>query len=130
MHWTFLALPKGEPDLLIGDCPVMLVEPGPENQHPRPLGLRNPGIELTMPLSKQMVAIARWDGPDSFGELVKGSADVINMRTLSYARRFVFAPYRSDALLAQVVRQRGTGPKLRAKRVQMGKSLAIISEYR
>jgi hypothetical protein len=77
-----------------------------------------------------MVAVARQDCPDSFGELVKGSAEVANARTLSYARRFVFASNRSDALLAEVVRQRGTGPKLRVKRIQMGKSLAIISEYR
>jgi hypothetical protein len=130
MHWTFLAVPDGEPELLIGDYPVMLSEPGPENEHPRPLGLRNPNIELIMPLSRRTVAVARRDGPDSFGELVKGSADVVNARTLSYARRFVFASYRSDTLLAEIVRRRGTGPKLRLRRIQMGDQLAIVSEYR
>jgi Protein of unknown function (DUF4238) len=130
MHWTFLDVPDGEPDLLISDCPVMLAEPGPGNEHPRPLGLGNPNIELVMPLSRRMVAVARRDGPDSFGELVRGSADVVNARTWSYAGRFVFAPYRSEALLAEVVRQRGTGPKLRVKRIQMGEGLAMISEYR
>ena len=130
MHWTFLTVPDGEPELLISDCPVMLAEPGPEDEQPRPLGLRNPNIELIMPLSKRMVAVARRDGPVSFGELVKGSADVVNARTLSYARRFVFASYRSNTLLAEVVRRRGTGPKLRLRRIQMGKGLALISEYR
>jgi hypothetical protein len=130
MHWTFLAVPDGEPELLIGDCPVMLAEPGPEDERPRPLGLRNPKIELVMPMSRRMVAVARRNGPDSFGELVKGSADIVNARTLSYARRFVFASYRSDMLLSEIVERRGTGPKLRLRRIQMGEQLAIVSEYR
>jgi len=130
MHWTFLTVPDGEPELLIGDCPVMLAEPGPEEEHPRPLGLRNPNIEVVLPLSRRMVAVGRRDGPDSFGELVKGSADVINARTLSYTRRFVFAPYQSEALLVDVGRLRGTGPKLRMRRIQTAKGLMMISEYR
>jgi hypothetical protein len=32
MHWTFLDVPEGEPELLIGDHPVMLEEPGPEDE--------------------------------------------------------------------------------------------------
>jgi len=130
MHWTFLVVPDGEPELLINDCPLMLAEPGPEAEQPRPLGLRNPNIEVVMPLSRRMVTVARRDGPDSFGELMSGSADVVNARTLSYARRFVFASYRSDELLAQVVRRRATGPKLRMRRIQAGEQLAIVSEYR
>ena len=130
MHWTFLAVPDEEPQLLINDCPVMLAEPGPEDEHPRPLGLRSSNIELVMPISSRMVAVARRDGPDSFGELVKGSADIVNARTLSYARRFVFASYRSDDLLAAVVQQRGRGPRLRLRRTQIGEQLVMVSEYR
>ena len=107
MHWTFLAVPDEEPELLINDCPVMLAEPGPEDEHPRPLGLRSPNIEL-----------------------VKGSAEIVNARTLSYARRFVFASYGSDDLLAAVVRERGRGPKLRLRQIQLGDQLALVSEYR
>jgi hypothetical protein len=129
MHWTFLEAPDSEPDLLISDCPVMLTEPDAEEEHRKPLGIRNPNIELVMPLSRRMVAIARWNGPDSFGELVKGAA-IINERTLSYARRFVFAPYESDGLLSEVVKLRGSGPKVHVRRIQMGERLAMVSEYR
>jgi hypothetical protein len=127
MHWTFQAVSRSEPELLISDCPVMLAESGPEDEYSR---LRNPNIELVMPLGRRMVAVARRDGPDSFGELVKGSADVINARTLAYARRFVFASYQSEALLVEVIRARGSGPKLRLRRIQTGEQLAIVSEYR
>ena len=130
MHWTVLAVPEGEPDLLIGDCPVMLTEPGPEEEHPRPIGIRNPDVELAMPLSRRMVAIARWTGIDSFGELGTGAAEIINARTMSYARRFVFAPHQSEALLSEVVNLRGTGPGIRVRRIQIGERLTILSEYR
>lgn len=129
MRWTFLTVPDGEPDLLIGDCPVMLAEPIPDGQPQKTLGLRNPNIELVMPLGRRMVAVARHDGPDSFGELAKTSVDVINNRTLGYARRFVFAPCQSDALLENIVKLRGTGPRVRVRRIQTGRRLIIVSEY-
>jgi len=130
MRWKILAVPSGEPGLIIGDQPVMLYDAGPDDEPPKPLRIRNPDIELVLPLSRRMVAVARRTGPDSFGELAKGSAEVINERTLRYARRFVFAPYRSDALLADAVRLRGTGPQIHVRRVRIGKGLAIIPEYR
>lgn len=117
MRWTILGVPNGEPDLIIGDHAVMLSDEGPDDKPPAPLGIRNPNIELVMPLSRRMVAIARWTGPVSFGEIGKGSAKLINERTLRYARRFVFAPYQSDALLADAVRLRATGPKIHVRRL-------------
>jgi hypothetical protein len=129
MHWTFGRVPEGEPDLIIGDCPIMLTEPSSEEEQ-KPLGIQNPNIEIVLPLSRNMVAIARWSGPNSFGELVKGTAEIINLRTLSYARRFIFAPYESTTLLSEAVRLRGSGPKVNVRRIQMGKGLAIVSEYR
>lgn len=129
MRWTIFSVPEGEPNLIIGDHPVMLSDQGPDNEPPAPLGIRNPNIELVLPLSRRMVAVARWTDPDSFGELVKGSAEVINERTLRYARRFVFASYQSNALLSDAVRLRGTGPKIHVRRVRIGEGLAIIPVY-
>jgi len=130
MHWTFLDVPDGGPDLLISDCPVMLTDPSADDRNPKPLGLKNPNIELAMPLSRRMVAVARREGPNSFGKLVDGSAEIVNLRTLSYARRFVFASYRSNQLLATATRLCGSGPKVHFRKIRMGKGLAMISEYR
>ena len=127
MRWTFLTVPQGEPDLIIGDHPVMLSDTG-ETQ--APIGIRNPNIELVMPLSRRMVAIARWTGPNSFGELLPDSTDIINERTLRYANRFVYASYRSELLLSNAVKLRGTGPKVHVHRVRLGEGLAIVTEYR
>ena len=130
MRWGILGVPNGEPNLIVGDQPVMLYDAGPDDQPPGPLGIRNKNIELVIPLGSCMVAIARWTGPDSFGELLNGSAAVVNERTLRYARRFVFAAHRSDSLLAEAVRLRGTGPKIHVRRIQIGEKLVIVPEYR
>src|SRR5437660_11555895 len=66
-----------------GNTVMMLAAPGPEDEHSGALGLRSSNIELVMPMSRRMVAVARRDGLDSFGELVKGSAETVNARTLS-----------------------------------------------
>lgn len=130
MKWGILRVLDGEPDLILGDHPVMLSDEGPDDEPPRALGLMNPNIELIMPLSKRMVAIGRWRGQSSFGHILKGSADVINERTLRYARRFVFAPYESEDLLAREVKLNGTGPTVRIRRMRIGRGLVIAHEYR
>lgn len=130
MQWTILTLLDGEPDLIMSDHPVTLYDAGPDDEPPGPLGLRNPNIELVMPLSRRAVAIARHTGPSSFGQLCAGCAAAINKRTLTYARRFIFAPYQSESLLAEAVKLRGTGPKVRVRRVPLGKGLMIVHEYR
>jgi len=125
MRWTFLEVADDEPDLIIGDSPLILADPTAD-KNPKPLGLRNPNIELTMPLSKRMVAVARRDGPDSFGQLAKGMTELLNTRTLVHARRFVFAPHKSEDLLARTVKLRGTGPKVHVRKIKMGRGLAIV----
>jgi len=130
MQWTFFEVPDGDPDLILGDHAVMLADAGPENEPPGPLGLRNPNIELVMPLSRRMVAIARWTGPASYGQLEKGVASIINERTLRYARRFVFASSESKTLLEAAIKLKGTGPQVRVHRIKVGKGLLIIPEYR
>jgi hypothetical protein len=54
-----------------------------------------------------MVAIARWKGKSSYGKLMPGSVDVMNDRSFCYARKFVFAHAKSDAILARGVELRG-----------------------
>jgi hypothetical protein len=130
MRWVFSEVPQGEADLILGDHPVMLADVGPDDVPPKPLGLKNPHIELVFPLSKRMLAIARWTGPNSYGELAPGSVEVINGRTLRYARRFSFASVQSEALLAEAIRLKGTGPKVSVKRIRLGESLFIKHEYR
>ena len=66
----------------------------------------------------------------SYGELAEGMAEIRNERTLRHARRFVYAPFRSEELLKKATDLRGTGPKIHTKRLQIGEKLVIWTEFR
>lgn len=129
MHWTFLSVAEDEPDLMIGDHPVTLRDVGPDSMPPGPLGIRNPNIEICVPLSKRMAAFARWDGPNNYGRLQPGMSGLINETTMQFAKRFIYGPCDSEELLANAVRLRGTGPKVHVKRIKTGKGLIIASSF-
>lgn len=129
MRWTFLDVHRSDGDLIIGDHPVTLTDVSPTGVA-APLGVKNPNIEIVMPLSPRMAAIAHWDGPISYGELALGMSEVLNKRMLRNAHRFVFSGLKSEKLLEQALALHGTGPKTRTYRVQNGEKLIMWNEFR
>jgi hypothetical protein len=119
-----------DPDLIVGDHPVMLADLGSEDVRPGALGICNPHIEVLMPLSRRMVALAHWDGETAYARLARGMTANFNERTLRYTRRFVFASSDSNELLAQAMRLRGYGPGVLVRRIKAGGKLIIQNEYR
>ena len=77
-----------------------------------------------------LMGIAHWDGPISYGELAPGMTEVLNERTLRNAQRFAFAGFESSELLEKAISLRGTGPKMRTYRIQLGEKLVIWNEFR
>lgn len=130
MKWTFAGVPKSDGDLILGDHPVTLADVGPTGTISAPLGVKNPHIEIAMPLSPRMVALAHWDGPICYSELVPGMAEMLNVRTLSQIQRFAYASFESNELLDRAAVLRGTGPKMRTHRVQVGEQLIMVTEFR
>jgi hypothetical protein len=130
MRWTFLDVHPTDGDLIIGDHPVTLADVGPQGTPAGALGVKNQHIEIAMPLSRRVVALAHWDGPISYGELAPRMADLLNERTLRHMHRFAYTPFESQQLLAHAIALRGTGPKMRTRRVQIGERLVIVTEWR
>lgn len=129
MRWKFVTLDPSDPDLILADQPVMLTDVGPASSRPRPLGIRNPHIQVVLPFHRRKAALACWDGEISYGSFSPGASADLYELTLQYAQRFVFASYDSDGLLDQAIELHGRGPRVRAKRVRHGKSLVIKTEY-
>ncbi len=129
MQWTFLDVHPADGDLIIGDHPVTLTDVGPEGTPPGALGVKNPYIEIAMPLSRRLVALAHWDGPISYGELAPGMVDMLNVRTLRYLHRFAYAALKSEELLARAIALHGTGPKTLTRRIEIGEKLVISTEF-
>jgi hypothetical protein len=127
MRWTFLQLDPADSDLVLGDHPVTLADVGSVPSDWQPLGVRNPNIEIAMPLNPRTVALAHWDGPISYGELAPDTSDMLNVRSLQHARRFAFASFKSSEMLECAVALRNRGPKMRTQRIATKDGLAIIS---
>jgi hypothetical protein len=125
MTWQFATLAESDPDLILGDQPVIPVVPRGE-----PIGLKHPGIHVKLPLSPRVAAVGNWSLQTTYATFRDGEADAINAETMCHAKRFLFAPHRSEQLLARAVQLHGTGPKVHIRRVKDGKKLVIIHEYR
>jgi hypothetical protein len=127
MGWGFLDTDNESNQFVISDNPLVLEDVGPRPA--RPLGIKNPNIEITMPLSARMVAIASWDGKCSFGSLPPGSVTAVNQRTIDEAARFVYAPYKSDELLERVVESQGRQAQTVVRRFEKDGKLLMMPIY-
>ena len=84
LKWMFCFLPDSEDPFIIGDHPVLLEDVGSEVER-GPLGITNPNIELILPLSQRMAAVANHTCQPSYGVFQSGMALMINRRTLCWA---------------------------------------------
>ncbi len=125
LRWGFAEVPDGGPSLVISDHPVSLRR---LRNRTGPLGFAYPDVEVTTPLSSQIVALGRYeDGPNRFCRLVAGAADFINAQQMRNAKRFVYANHGSDDLLKSVVGFRGTGPQQRTMQTTVDGRLFITN---
>lgn len=125
LQWMFCFLPDSEDDFIIGDHPVLLEDVGSDVER-GPLGIMNPNIELILPLSRRMAAVANHTCQPSYGVFQSGMALMINRRTLCWAERFVYAGQRSEELLRAAVHLRGHGPDLVIERFKHGEGSCIM----
>jgi hypothetical protein len=130
MRWRFATLDSSDPDLILGDHPVLLEDAGPPEIPPRPLGIRNRHILITMPFHRRKVAFGAWEDEPCYCSLCPGAAAGINEITLRHAQRFAYASFDSDQILEQAVRLRGSGPRVNVQQLKRGTTLEIRTEYK
>jgi hypothetical protein len=130
MNWKFADLDSNDADLILGDHPVILEDSGPPEIPPRPLGIRNPYLQILMPFHPRKVALGSWEGVPCYGSLRPGAAAEIYELTLGHAHRFVYTSRDSDQILEQAVRLRGSGPRVNVQHWKRGATLEIRTEYK
>lgn len=126
MKWRFLRTQATKEAFVISDNPLVLADVG-EGQL-QPLGLRNPNIEVTMPLSPTTIALARWDEGVGYSTINTDYISIINQRTIDQAERYVYSPFRSEELLDQVVVSQGRQARTRVKN-KSGDATIFFSIY-
>ncbi len=127
MKWGFLCGKSTDQAFLLSDNPLVLTDVSEGES--RPLGILNRNIEVTMPLSPTTVALARWDEGVGYGTIQSDYISTVNQRTIDQAQRYVYAPYRSEKLLARVVASQGRQAKTRVEKVKHGDATILLSTY-
>ena len=127
MKWSFLRTQATDEVFLLSDNPLVLTDIGKDS--PKPLGIKNPNILVTMPLSPTTVAVARWDGAFGYGTVKTDYISTINQRTIEQAHRYVYASYRSDELLEKVVALRGKQARTRVVKIKQGEATILMPIY-
>jgi hypothetical protein len=125
MNWGFLQTDSTSEVFVLSDNPLVLNDVG--DGPAQPLGIRNPNIEITMPLSPTMVAVARWDGRSGWGVIDKNYISVVNKRTIEQAQRFVYASYKSDELLRKVIASQGKQARVRVKQIRQREATVFMN---
>lgn len=112
MHWEFLHAPA-DSVFVTGDNPVFYCDPA---HRPRGflqgVGLANKTIEVTFPLSRTICALATWQSDSPLHKSITSEVvDLVNLRTVSAALRFVYSSEKSDRLMGLVKKTKGSSPK-------------------
>jgi hypothetical protein len=127
MKWDVLWTENTDEVFLLSDNPLVLADVSEGS--PQPLGIRNPNIEITMPLTPRTIAAAQWDDGVGYGIIETAYIDRLNQRLIDHAHRYVYAPYRSEDLLARVVESQGRQPKTRLKKIKQGDGTIFMNVY-
>jgi hypothetical protein len=87
LHWTVLTAPDGQ-FFLTSDRPIVWYVPG-RGLADSPAALKQPGIELTVPVSRRFALLATAEIPDVDARIRPSD---INRRTFLFCERFVASP--------------------------------------
>ncbi len=98
MHWVFLRR-RGRFQFLTCDNPVFYCDPTVPPNTWRGVGLANRGVEVSLPLSADVVAFASYrQGPRVWNDIAPELVRRFKQQTVDSAYRYVFAAEYSDGL--------------------------------
>jgi hypothetical protein len=113
MSWQFLHSTTNSP-FATGDNPVFYCDP--EHRSSGLLtgvGLANPTIEVTFPLSRKICALGTWhENALVHMDVDQKIVDLVNERTVGAALRFVYSSEKSQRLLELVKTRTNSSPKI------------------
>lgn len=131
MSWLAMRVPEGDPDLVIGDHPVIVHDNSPSKHKTTPLGFANPNTVTLAPIGRRMVLVGGNEITKKQRHLPVGVSSLINDLTYRFSRNYIYAYQHSDAILVRAKELQGTGPKQYYKKQNLGdKGTAIIGVYR
>lgn len=109
MNWAFLKADGGNM-FMTGDNPLQYIDPTHNPRSFYGVGLANKNVEVTLPLSKDMAALGRWEKLGGFKRAEARHVKHINRMTVMASVRFVFSDKKSGDLDRFVKKYKGSHP--------------------
>ena len=111
MKWLFLT---GTEDYKFVTCdnPVYRLTPETRSAPFNGVGLLDPDIQLSFPLSREMALLGGWKGRERYVRSDNKHVKSITRRTVISASRYVFASIKSDTLSRLVQKYRNSAPRI------------------
>lgn len=112
MKWVFF-IATDDYKFVTSDNPLCYYDPTHDPQTFYGVGLANKNIEVTFPLSKDLVLLGSWTiKKEGYVKANNNIVREITRRTVISASRFVFASSKSEALNRLVQKYKGSAPKM------------------
>lgn len=111
MHWAFLET-SDDMYFLTSDNPLYYMDSTHKPGSFYGVGLLNKSIEVTFPISKNLMFLGTWEGSEGYLPATEKIRDILNRRTITSAKDFVFAPENSIELSKLVQKYKGSAPRM------------------
>jgi hypothetical protein len=108
MNWAFLE--ASDYKFVTSDNPLFYYDPTYYPTSVHGVGLLSKNIEVTFPISKDLMLFASWNRPEGYEKLNNKMVKDSNCRTIISALRFVFAPLNSKDLNRTVQKYKNSSP--------------------
>lgn len=116
IKWAFLEA-TGDYKFLTSDNPLSYFDPTHDPKSFFGVGLLNKNVEVTFPISKDLMFLGMWKNFEGDKRLSNESVKKMNRRTVISTLRFVFASQYSDELNRLVQKYRDSAPRTRVDSV-------------
>lgn len=110
MNWSFLEATDNF-KFVTSDNPLFYFDPTHNPRSLHGVGLANKNIEVTLPISRDLAFLGKWEKSEGYKKLNNDLVKKINRRTIISDSRFVFASQYSDGLNRLVQKYKDSTPR-------------------
>lgn len=111
MNWAFWE--ASDYMFVTSDTPLFYDDPTHDPGSVYGVGLLSKNIEVTFPISKDLMLFATWNGPEGYIKVNNKKVKEFNRRMVISALRFVFAPLHSQDLNRTVQKYKDSSPMIK-----------------
>lgn len=128
MAFRVLVSPEGS-QFITADTPVSIYHPNYERVRPYGVGFINKEIEVTFPLSPELMLYASWNPGKREMKLTEGELKEYNRRTVVMADQYIYSNYSDDSLNRLISKNALKEAGFRTDQIDGGEGIYIVDRF-